>query len=37
MMGQDAQFWMNLQAKYDLEIAERDVGEAIRKEVEEAA
>lgn len=36
-LGTGAQFWMNLQAKYDLEIAERNFGEAIRKEVEEAA
>lgn len=35
--GMDAQFWMNLQAKYDLEVAEREVGEKVRKEVEAAA
>jgi addiction module HigA family antidote len=36
-LGTGPQFWMNLQARYDLEIAERDIGEAIRNEVEEAA
>ncbi len=36
-LGTGAQLWMNLQAKYDLEIAERDIGEKVRKEVEEAA
>ncbi len=36
-LGTGAQFWMNLQAKFDLEIAEREIGAAIRREVEEAA
>jgi addiction module HigA family antidote len=35
--GTGATFWMNLQTKYDLEIAERDLGEKIRAEVEAAA
>lgn len=34
--GTSAAFWMNLQIKYDLEIAERDLGEKIRAEVEAA-
>jgi addiction module HigA family antidote len=34
--GMGAAFWMNLQSKYDLEIAERDFGERIRAEVEAA-
>lgn len=34
--GTSAAFWMNLQTKYDLEIAERDLGERIRAEVEAA-
>ena len=34
--GMSAAFWMNLQTKYDLEIAERDLGEKIRSEVEAA-
>ena len=36
-LGTGAEFWMNLQVQYDLEIAERDMGDAIRKEVEVAA
>ena len=36
-LGTGAQLWMNLQVKYDLEVAECDVGEKVRKEVEEAA
>jgi addiction module HigA family antidote len=35
-LGTSAAFWMNLQSKYDLEIAERDFGERIRAEVEAA-
>ena len=31
--GTSAQLWMNLQTAYDLEIAERQIGDAIRKEV----
>lgn len=32
-MGTDAQFWMNLQARYDLETAERQLHERIEREV----
>jgi antitoxin HigA-1 len=32
--GNSAQFWMNLQAGYDLAVAERDVGERVMREVE---
>lgn len=28
--GMDPQFWLNLQAQYDLAVAEREVGPAIR-------
>ena len=31
--GTSAQIWMNLQTAYDLEIAERQIGAAIQKEV----
>jgi addiction module HigA family antidote len=31
--GTSAQVWMNLQTAYDLEIAERQIGAAIQKEV----
>ena len=31
--GTSAAFWMNLQTKYDLEVAEREFGERIRSEV----
>jgi addiction module HigA family antidote len=34
--GMSAAFWMNLQTKYDLEVAERDLGAKIRSEVEAA-
>ncbi|PWB84492.1 MAG: addiction module antidote protein, HigA family [Methylocystaceae bacterium] len=34
--GTSAAFWMNLQTKYDLAIAERDLGEKIKAEVEAA-
>jgi len=30
-------FWVNLQSQYDLAIAERDFGETVAKEVEQAA
>lgn len=33
----DALFWLNLQAQYDLAVAQRDVGVRIKKEVEVAA
>ena len=35
--GNSAQFWMNLQTRYDLTIAERELGERIEAEVEHAA
>ena len=35
--GNDAQFWMNLQAHYDLALAERDLGARVKREVEHAA
>ncbi len=31
--GGDAQSWLNLQASYDLKVAERDLGAAIASEV----
>jgi len=31
--GNNAQFWMNLQTRYDLSVAEREVGERIEAEV----
>jgi antitoxin HigA-1 len=34
--GNSAQFWMNLQAGYDLAVAERDLGERVMREVEVA-
>lgn len=33
LFGTDAAFWMNLQAQYDLEIAERDLHDRIEAEV----
>ncbi len=33
----DALFWINLQAQYELAVAERDVGKRIAREVEQAA
>jgi addiction module HigA family antidote len=35
--GNDAQFWVNLQAQYDLAVASRDVGARIAREVEPVA
>lgn len=35
--GNSARFWMNLQARYELAIAEQDIGERINVEVEQAA
>src|SRR5680860_1659968 len=32
-LGSSPQFWMNLQRSYDLEVAEREVGDAISKQV----
>lgn len=34
--GNDPQFWMNLQAQYELAVAEREMGRRIAKEVEVA-
>ena len=35
--GTTAQFWINLQASYDLKIATREMGAKIKKEVEPRA
>lgn len=35
--GNSAQFWMNLQTRYDLVMAERNLGDRIDSEVEHAA
>ena len=35
--GNSARFWMNLQTRYDLAIAERDIGQKIVAEVSQAA
>ena len=35
--GNDALFWINLQAQHDLAVAMRDVGKQVAREVEEAA
>ena len=35
--GNGPQFWMNLQAHYDLAVAMRDVGALVAREVETAA
>ena len=35
--GNSARFWMNLQTRYDLAIAERDIGQRIDAEVIQAA
>ena len=35
--GNSARFWMNLQTRYDLAIAERDIGQRIDAEVSRAA
>lgn len=32
-LGTTPQFWLNLQQAYDLEVAERDLGAAIAREV----
>ena len=34
--GNSARFWMNLQAQYDIALAERELGERIDAEVEHA-
>ena len=33
LFGMDAQFWMNLQAQYDLETAEQELHDRIEQEV----
>ncbi len=35
--GNSAQFWMNLQTRYDLIMAEQELGERIKSEVNQAA
>jgi len=35
--GNSPQFWMNLQSRYELALAENEIGEKIRSEVEHAA
>ncbi len=35
-LGTSAQFWVNLQSHYDLEVAERERGEEIRRSVRAA-
>ena len=35
--GNSARFWMNLQSRYDLAVAEQNIGERINVEVEQAA
>ena len=35
--GNSALFWMNLQTRYDLTVAERELGERIEAEIEHAA
>ena len=35
--GNSAQFWLNLQARYDLLIVDRELGKRIKAEVEQAA
>jgi addiction module HigA family antidote len=35
--GNSAQFWMNLQSRYELAITEHHMGEKIRSEVDPAA
>ena len=35
--GNSARFWMNLQTRYELAVAEQDIGRKITTEVEQAA
>ncbi len=35
--GNSAKFWMNLQASYELAVAEREIGSKINIEVQQAA
>lgn len=32
-LGSSPQFWMNLQRSYDLEVAEKELGEVIKQQV----
>lgn len=34
--GNSAQFWMNLQMHYDLEVADRQFGRRIRRDIQQA-
>jgi addiction module HigA family antidote len=36
LFGTSAQFWMNLQANYDLAVARQELGAIIEREVEAA-
>ena len=35
--GNSAQFWLNLQSRYDLAVAEQNIGAKVTAEVEQAA
>jgi addiction module HigA family antidote len=35
--GNDAHFWVNLQAQHDLALATRDIGARVRREVQRTA
>jgi len=35
--GNSAQFWINLQSRYDLAVAEQNIGAKVTAEVEQAA
>lgn len=35
--GNSARFWLNLQTKFDLDTAEREIGDRIKAEVNDAA
>lgn len=35
--GNSADFWMNLQTRYDLDVAEKELGPRIAREVQRAA
>ncbi|GIK96803.1 MAG: transcriptional regulator [Alphaproteobacteria bacterium] len=35
--GNNAQFWMNLQSRYELAVAERELGAKVKSEVSSAA
>ena len=36
-LGDSARFWMNLQTRYDITVAEMELGERIEAEVEQVA